>query len=88
MEEAKQRERHELERSRSITETRQAERKAERLMAEDGGQAARWQRSLEDDRRAEEERQHRADRLRAERKQVRTADVTLPGRRHCDDGEG
>ena len=71
VEEAKQRERHELERSRNINEARQAERKAERVLSQDGEQTVRWQQSLAEDQREEEERKHRADRLRAERQQVR-----------------
>ncbi|KAF0310124.1 Drebrin-like protein [Amphibalanus amphitrite] len=69
VEAAKLRERHELERSRTINEARQAERKADRVLSQDGEQTARWQQSLAEDQRAEEERRHRADRLRAERKQ-------------------
>ena len=73
VEEARQREKHEMERARHISEARQAERKAERVLGGQAGgeQAARWQTSLDDDQREEQERAHRADRLRAQRKQVR-----------------
>ncbi|XP_037090824.1 drebrin-like protein [Pollicipes pollicipes] len=58
-----------LERSRSINEARQAERKAERVLSQSDQEAARWQEHREQDRLDEEERKHRADRLRMERKQ-------------------
>ncbi|XP_037090826.1 drebrin-like protein A [Pollicipes pollicipes] len=69
MDEARSREHQALERSRSINEARQAERKAERVLSQSDQEAARWQEHREQDRLDEEERKHRADRLRMERKQ-------------------
>lgn len=70
MEEARGREHAVLERSRSINEARQAERKAERMLSSSDQEARRWQATLEQDKQEEQERAHRADRLRTERKQV------------------